>query len=294
MWACNLPSSRIVSLHHRPDQTAGPSAPEGEPCGGGRFVSSATIPANLHACRESRAEALRVYRLLLGSAFPASKIFFSPRRDILYFGARSDYHSSRTQLATFLERAPRDQLAQVRRLAINAAAVWDANTTRTVSTVQLMECLRWVLERLSHLEELIFVRHDENPVYSPESIFIDPNGGDVRLKRRLLEGIRNASHSAPASAFPPWKIMDISAVPTPLQTRYDESILGYASMPRGAAGESEENPAVAYARTRTRFFQRAMLLKLEELERSEGWPEHANRNSCWHQQPLVTLSPVHT
>jgi hypothetical protein len=235
-----------------------------------------------------------VYRFLLGSALPASQIFFSPRRDILYFGARSDYLSSRSQLSTFLDCAPRAQLTQVRRLAINAAAVWDAGATRTASTVQLMGCLRWVFERLSHLEEVIFVRHDENPLYSPESMFIDPNGGDVRLKRRLLEGIRNISHSSSAHAFPPWKIMDISAVPTPLQAKYDESILGYASTPYRPIDDLEEDRAISYARTRTSLLQRAMLLKLEELERNEGWTENVNRNSCWHQQPMVTLSPVRT
>ncbi|KAF4625896.1 hypothetical protein G7Y89_g12264 [Cudoniella acicularis] len=47
-------------------------------------VSSAKPPAILHACRESRAEALNIYKLCFGTHSKPARIYFNPHQDTLY------------------------------------------------------------------------------------------------------------------------------------------------------------------------------------------------------------------
>ncbi|KAK5628395.1 hypothetical protein RRF57_004110 [Xylaria bambusicola] len=50
----------------------------------GRCTSTAPVPAVLHACHESRCEAMRVYRKSFGTASHEPKIYFSREIDTLY------------------------------------------------------------------------------------------------------------------------------------------------------------------------------------------------------------------
>ncbi|KAI0123857.1 hypothetical protein BJ170DRAFT_98963 [Xylariales sp. AK1849] len=228
IWSCSLPDSRIVSIHCDAKPSPGPSAPFEARTHECSFTSSAVIPASLHVCRESRSEALREYQLSFGTLHQPGKVFFNDSTDVLYFGARSDFRTSRSQFSAFLESIPPRQLARVRRLAVNAAVVWE-NPSGPVSFAILKRCLTLINRHLSHLEKLIFVRHEDNPIYSPDSVFIEENGGDKRLRRWLLHSIEYLEEHHFIWSLPPWTIMDMSAVPSRLQMKYDESVLGYSS-----------------------------------------------------------------
>lgn len=84
-------------------------------------TSPAPVPANLHTCQESRREALRRYSLFFGIARQPARVFFDPRHDWLYLGARDGFAAAEAQLRTLLALADPAELAWVRRLALNDA-----------------------------------------------------------------------------------------------------------------------------------------------------------------------------
>ncbi|KAG8161887.1 hypothetical protein KVR01_008874 [Diaporthe batatas] len=127
IWAFNLPGPRLVSVHCGSKSLS---------CGlGGRHdhlgppssfgcTSQAKIPTNLHVCHESRREALRQYRASFGIARQLGQTFFDSEQDYLYFGPRDGFMASEANLRTVLSLCDPNELAQVRRVAINEALFW--------------------------------------------------------------------------------------------------------------------------------------------------------------------------
>lgn len=99
----------------------------------GGCTSPAPIPANLHACHESRSEALRRYGLSFGIARQPGRVFFDPDQDVLYFGPRDGFMASEAQLRTVLTLCCPEELRRVRKVAINDALFWVYERSRRTS-----------------------------------------------------------------------------------------------------------------------------------------------------------------
>lgn len=65
-------------------------------------------PSQLHACRESRAEALKAYALSFGSGPSDSVVYFSPARDTVFFGSKWGFYAAQHCRILTRERARRD------------------------------------------------------------------------------------------------------------------------------------------------------------------------------------------
>lgn len=127
IWAFNLPGPRLVSVHCGSKSLScglgGGHHHLGPPSSFG-CTSQAKIPTNLHVCHESRREGLRQYRASFGIARRLGQTFFDPDQDYLYFGPRDGFMASEANLRTVLSLCDPNELAQVRRVAINEALFW--------------------------------------------------------------------------------------------------------------------------------------------------------------------------
>lgn len=117
-------------------------------------MSPSAAPANLYVCRESRAEALKHYRLSFGMYRSPGRIFFNPEWDILYFGRCEGYGASAAQFCTVMALCEPEDLARVRRLAINEAVFKVGSKYLHSLAADVLEHVR---ARMPGLEELIFV-----------------------------------------------------------------------------------------------------------------------------------------
>lgn len=160
--------------------SAGPPATYTPP---GWCTSSAPVPVNLHVCHESRVEALRRYALMFGIARQPGHVFFDPARDVLYFGPRDGFMAAEAQLRTVLVLADPDELARVRRVALSAAVLGDifpattgavasSFSTSLAGTNLAVDVLHQLRTRMPHLQELMVVPRDENPVYSTNAMLV--------------------------------------------------------------------------------------------------------------------------
>jgi hypothetical protein len=81
--------------------------------------SDTTIPALLHVCKESRQEALKVYKPLLDPT--QAVIYFSFERDVLHFGTKDGKDIptySRSVPAMFISRAGSTLIGKIQRIAM--------------------------------------------------------------------------------------------------------------------------------------------------------------------------------
>ncbi|POS76497.1 hypothetical protein DHEL01_v205106 [Diaporthe helianthi] len=127
IWAFNLPGPRLVSVHCGSKSLScglGIGHHHFSPSSSFGCTSQAKIPTNLHVCHESRREALRQYRASFGIARQPGQTFFDPDQDYLYFGPRDGFMASEANLRTVLSLCDPNELAQVRRVAINEALFW--------------------------------------------------------------------------------------------------------------------------------------------------------------------------
>lgn len=127
IWAFNLPGPRLVSVHcGSKSLSCGLGSGHNHPSSSSYFgcTSQAKIPTNLHVCHESRREALRRYRASFGIARQPGQTFFDSEQDYLYFGPRDGFMASEANLRTVLSLCDPNELAQVRRVAINEALFW--------------------------------------------------------------------------------------------------------------------------------------------------------------------------
>ncbi|CAJ0542007.1 Ff.00g083350.m01.CDS01 [Fusarium sp. VM40] len=202
IWNYNLSPTRLVPLQ----------------CGSGSSkslswtgcTSPAPIPANLHTCAESRSEALKHYGLGFGFARGPGQVFLDPERDILYFGPRDGYMAADSQFQTCMSMCDPEELAVVRRLAINDALFWVDESYRSMTAASLtVELLRRIKARMSGLEELIFIPRAEE---SPESAnYVEPTMVYVRMARQIQTAINTLSQQTPGWTPPCWRILPVSA-----------------------------------------------------------------------------------
>ncbi|KAI1106258.1 hypothetical protein F4804DRAFT_330440 [Jackrogersella minutella] len=227
IWAYNLPGPRIVEIKCStgppltPQQRQSDSRPT-------VWTSISPIPVNLHACRESRQEASKRYRLLFRSSPQTGGIFFDPLRDTLYFGRRRGIAAAETLFNMFLSLVQREELACVHRIAINEGLIsHDSSDGRRNRAAQLTaeQILCQVHQYFTNLEQLTFVCDDRNPVYSSDAVFVEPRVKNRILERRIRKAISVVEGQQPQFRPSAWSVRVIAAEPS--HPMYDQSILGY-------------------------------------------------------------------
>ncbi|KAI4869436.1 hypothetical protein F4820DRAFT_406569 [Hypoxylon rubiginosum] len=226
IWAYNLPGPRIVDIKCSTESASTSELQRDHTpttC-----IFTASVPVNLHVCRESRFAAFRRYRLLFRDPTKYGQVIFDPTRDILYFGARFGIAASGTRFGTFLSLVQPEELAYVHRIAINDALISHGRSrTRTNSTSRLTieHILCQVHHRFTNLERLTFVCDDRNPVYSSDAFFVEPRVRNRILERQIQDVVTIVEDRQTQTKLPPWDVRAIAAEPNPPE--YDQEVLGY-------------------------------------------------------------------
>lgn len=171
-------------------------------------MSSAPIPVNLHVCTESRLEALQTYRPSFGFARGSGQILFNPEIDIMYFGPREDFMATNSQFHTCMMLCDQQELASVRRLAINDALFWIGSTYNSMTAASFtLDVLREVATRMTGLEELIFVPWEEEDGDHEDAV-------QGRMARQIQTAMQSISQEHPSWEPPPWHIVPLSELPS--------------------------------------------------------------------------------
>ncbi|KAF5017945.1 hypothetical protein F66182_10092 [Fusarium sp. NRRL 66182] len=205
IWNYNLSQTRLVSIRCGSSWPGCSDSLSWTGC-----TSPATIPANLHACPESRTEALKHYNLEFGFARGPGQVFFHPDRDILYFGPRDGYMAADSQFQTCMSMCDPQELAAVRRLAINDSLFWVDTTYRSMTAASLtVELLRRIQARMPGLDEIIFVPRAEESPDSP--CYVEPAMVYVRMARQIQTALATLCEQTPDWTPPRWSILPLSA-----------------------------------------------------------------------------------
>ncbi|EGX89310.1 hypothetical protein CCM_07561 [Cordyceps militaris CM01] len=161
IWNYSLPGTRIVPVRCGGDELAPDSAPRLIAATG--CTTTTPNPANLSICAESRVEATKSYRRCFGFARQPGRVYFDPRRDVLYFGPRQGYMATDAQFRTCMTLCDRAELAAVRRIAVSDALFWIDDTYRSMTAASLtMDVLRIIRQALPNLVELVFVPREQD------------------------------------------------------------------------------------------------------------------------------------
>lgn len=228
IWEYSLPGPRLVSIRCGSDDLGSRSSVFAG------CTSPARIPANLHANHESRREALRHYQAAFGIAHRPGQIFFSAPSDILHFGPRSGYMASEAQLRTVLTLCNPNDLAHVRKVAINDAVFWiPAAGSTKVATSLLVDVLRLLRTRMPGLCDLMIVPRSNQLVHSGEACLLEPAmaPSPSPLARIVREAMSVVFADQQSSQRPwNWAIMNLNAVSgIPV---HDRQVLGWEAAKR--------------------------------------------------------------
>ncbi|PON24785.1 hypothetical protein TGAM01_v206293 [Trichoderma gamsii] len=214
IWELSLPSPRLVPIQCGSN---GISRPESSPTTLASLrldftttgcMSSAPVPVNLHVCTESRLEALQTYRSCFGFARGPGQILFNPEIDIMYFGPCEGFMAANSQFRTCMMLCDQQDLASVRRLAINDALFWIGNMYSSMTAARFtLEVLREVATRMTGLEELIFVPWEEEHGDHEDAI-------QGRMARQIQTAMQSISQQFPSWEPPPWSIVPLSELPS--------------------------------------------------------------------------------
>lgn len=233
IWSFSLPQPRIVSI--RCDSR---SVLQRSPRDGVSHIdrqiqcwSPSPVPTNLHVCRESRSEALRHYKLLFGIRGETGKIYFDPLKDTLYFGAHDGgVFSSEANRPSLMPLIDLSDKLLVRHVAVNEILVRgrkrqgrSAAAPTTQHNIEQLVCE--VRARFRNLERLTFVCGDRNPIYSPDSVFVEPLQRSRLLEREIKSAVDTIVEWYPTFNPPPWEVKAIAAEPSQLVC--DWQIVGF-------------------------------------------------------------------
>ncbi|KAL6877928.1 hypothetical protein HDV57DRAFT_116382 [Trichoderma longibrachiatum] len=207
IWEASIPGPRLVSIQCGSNisfvSKPSPSIVE-EGC-----TSTAPTPACLHACAESRAEALKIYRPSFGFFRKPGHVWFNPKVDIMYFGPRQGFMAADSQFHTCMALCDPAELASVRRLAVNDALFWIGATYNSMTAASLtLELLRQVATRMPGVDELIFVPW-EAKARADKALALE------RMTWQIQTAINLIPRMVPSWQPPPWKIVPLSQLPSP-------------------------------------------------------------------------------
>ncbi|KAM0458737.1 hypothetical protein ACHAPV_005726 [Trichoderma viride] len=215
IWELSLPSPRLVPIQCGSNNISLPesSTPISLTSSRHNFttdgcMSSAPVPVNLHVCTESRLEALQTYRPCFGFARGPGQILFNPEIDIMYFGPCEGFMAANSQFRTCMMLCDQQELASVRRLAINDALFWIGNMYNSMTAARFtLEVLREVATRMTGLEELIFVPWEGGNDHYEDAV-------QGRMARQIQTAMQSISQQFPSWEPPPWSIIPLSELPS--------------------------------------------------------------------------------
>ncbi|TFB00647.1 hypothetical protein CCMA1212_007311 [Trichoderma ghanense] len=207
IWEASVPGPRLVSIQCGSDisEVSSPSpSVVHEGC-----TSPTPVPANLHACAESRAEALKAYRRSFGFFRKPGHVWFNPDVDIMYFGPRDGFMAAESQFHTCMALCDPAELARVRRLAVSDALFWiGASYDSMTSATLTLELLKQIALRMPGLQELIFVPWQDK-VLADEALALE------RMTWQIQTAMQFIPRLVPSWQPPPWKIVPLSQLPSP-------------------------------------------------------------------------------
>ncbi|SPO01051.1 uncharacterized protein DNG_03798 [Cephalotrichum gorgonifer] len=154
IWNLSIRRPRLVPIHLYATSPSEEPAENSQP----QCVSPCPAPASLYVCRESRTEALKHHRLSFGMYRSQGRIFFDSDSDVLYFGRREGIGASGAQFCTAMTLCAPEDLARVKRLAINES-VFKVGCKYVHSLAT--DVLSHLCARMPELEELVFVPEEE-------------------------------------------------------------------------------------------------------------------------------------
>jgi hypothetical protein len=103
-----------------------------------------------------------------------------------------------------------EELALVRRLAINDALFWVDESYRSMTAASLtVELLRRIQARMPGLEEIIFVPRPEESRGSES--YVEPTMVYVRMARQIQTALATLCEQTPGWTPPCWRILPLSA-----------------------------------------------------------------------------------
>ncbi|KXH30884.1 hypothetical protein CSIM01_01478 [Colletotrichum simmondsii] len=215
IWNLNLPPPRVVPIRCGAKSLSFASHAQSPRPSSSGCTSYTAVPTNLHACHESRLEALKSYHLSFGMTRNPGQIFFDKAHDVLYFGARDGYMASEAQFRTVMALCDPEDISQVRRLAINDSLFWVDTMYQSMSAANLtVEVLKQIRARMPKLEELVFVPRDENPVYNDEVELVPANSDGVleqQMARQMEAAMKAVCDLSPDWTPPRWCIMALGS-----------------------------------------------------------------------------------
>lgn len=141
------------------------------------------------------------------------RIFFNPESDILYFGRCEGYGASAAQFCTVMALCAPEDLARVKRLAINEA-VFKVGCKYVQSLAA--DVLDHVRARMPRLEELVFVPSQEGELgfaddYDSGGMLVDANfpEGMAGMAAQVQAAIQDFSERHPEWERPKCKVMTL-------------------------------------------------------------------------------------
>ncbi|KAH8663587.1 hypothetical protein BGZ60DRAFT_432727 [Tricladium varicosporioides] len=180
IWSLNHPPPRLIPIFFLPASTP----PSQHPLDLQGVTSSILVPANLHACSESRHLALQTYSLAFNLAHCEKKVFFNFGRDrnsdqygfanaygerggygdsdVMYFGEKGEgYMAAFRHFVSSICLIIPTELAKVRRLAVHEALFVGLRDGERANFSVTGSCLRqfweYVRTKFTGLEEVTFL-----------------------------------------------------------------------------------------------------------------------------------------
>lgn len=116
--------------------------------------------------------------------------------------------AANSQFRTCMTLCDQQELASVRRLAINDALFWIGNMYNSMTAARFtLEVLREVATRMTGLEELIFVPWEEENGHHEDTV-------QERMARQIQTAMQSISQQFPSWEPPPWSIVPLSELPS--------------------------------------------------------------------------------
>ena len=217
IWALSLPGPRVVSIRCGPRTTllpgvetrgaAAAAAAAHDSSPSRSWVTGCTspsrLPASLHVCAESRAEALKTYRHCFGWARRRGQVVFDPAFDVLYFGPRDGYMVAESQFHTCMSMCDPRELAAVRRVAVDDSLSWIGDMYSSMTAASLtVAVIRELAARMPSLRELVFVA---------SAAAADPAAARERMSRQIQAAFDVVRRQLCDWRPPQWRIAHLSA-----------------------------------------------------------------------------------
>ncbi|KAK1529741.1 hypothetical protein CPAR01_12053 [Colletotrichum paranaense] len=181
IWLLSLPNTRTVSIRCDTSHSTWGTSP-------------AKVPAILHACRESRQEAIRFYGNLKFGIAGVPKIYFNPEVDVLHFGPLKGFMAASAQYFTAMSLCDASDLMDVRYLAIDDSVFGNGLDRGFVSEL-VTRTIRQLPRRMPGLKGIVFVRSKAVSVFRETENYC-----------RDLQALIGAAIREVADEFPDWNV----------------------------------------------------------------------------------------